>query len=91
MTLQTSYARLLQNEGLGDAVYYPTPEMKIGDVAYFTGVTYHRCFNVFELSQEVTKTKLFNLIMLERGRMEHSPLWLLQWGWKPTPIPRENL
>lgn len=56
MTLQTFYARLLQNEDLGDALYYPTPEVKIGDVAYFTGITYHRCFNVFELSQEVQQT-----------------------------------
>jgi len=44
-------------EGLGDGVYQPTSDVNIGDVAYFTENTYHRCFNVFELSDEVFDTR----------------------------------
>lgn len=54
MSVQNSYARLLQGADLGDAVYYPTPNINIGDVAYFAGTTYHLYFNVFQLRPEVT-------------------------------------
>jgi len=50
---QYAYAKLLQKEGLGDALHYPTRIAKLGDVAYFSGATYLTRFNVFTLNEEV--------------------------------------
>lgn len=50
---QYAYAKLLRKEGLGDGLYYPTRIAKLGDVAYFSGTTYHTRFNVFTLDEEV--------------------------------------
>lgn len=51
---QDSYARLLKGIDLGVAVYFPSRDIKIWDVAYFTGSTHHRLFNVFEIDREVS-------------------------------------
>src|SRR5579862_1189580 len=53
MSSQDSYSTLLQGEGLGDGLYYPNPDVRLGDVAYFTDVTYHILFNVFQLTSTV--------------------------------------
>jgi hypothetical protein len=50
---QKAYAGLLKSAGLGEALYYPSTDVRIGDVGYFTDTTYHCIVNVFELSEEV--------------------------------------
>jgi hypothetical protein len=53
MTLQTSYARLLNKVGWGDGIYRPVANLKIGDIGYFRENTYYAACNVFDISDEV--------------------------------------
>lgn len=50
---QNSYARLLHRADLGEGLLFPTTDVEIGDVAYFTGGTYVAFFNAFQISQAV--------------------------------------
>lgn len=53
MSVAKKYAKLLRKADLGDALYYPSVDVKVGDVAYFRGSTYHLVMNVLEISPEV--------------------------------------
>jgi hypothetical protein len=55
MDAQTGYAKLLQEEGLGDGLFYPSREARIGDVAYFEGPTYKTWFNIFDPTHQVNQ------------------------------------
>ena len=70
MSAQNSYAKLLQEMGLGDGMFFPRPDVKIGDVAYFTGSTYHVCFNVFELSPNVSESPISQPAYISRTHLE---------------------
>ena len=54
---QDAYAKLLKtdptNIDWGDGLYQPSPEPKIGDVAFFYKGTYHSKFNVWEMTEKV--------------------------------------
>jgi hypothetical protein len=53
MTLQTSYARLLNKLGWGDGIYRPVANLKIGDIGYFRENTYYSPCNIFDISDQV--------------------------------------
>ena len=55
MDAQAGYAKLLEKEGLGDGLFYPSRGVRIGDVAYFEGPTYKICFNIFDPAHQVNR------------------------------------
>ena len=44
----------MEGENLGDALYRPTFQAEIGDIAYFDGGTYHVLFNAYRMTEQVT-------------------------------------
>ena len=52
---QWAYAKLLKqvNDEVGDGLYYPTEEPRIGDVAYFDMGEYRTKFNAYQMNRVV--------------------------------------
>ena len=59
---QEEYARLL-NAQWGYPILVPSPEPRVGDVAYFVGSGYARLLNVFDLDEGVFRANIAQEIL----------------------------